>query len=46
MLNIDVSDNGPGVPEGPIPRLCEPYVTTKASGLDMGLMISRTIVAR
>jgi PAS domain S-box-containing protein len=44
MLSIDVSDNGPGVPENLIPRLCDPYVTTKPSGLGMGLMISRTIV--
>lgn len=44
MLNVDVCDNGPGVPEDLIPRLCEPYVTTKPSGLGMGLMISRTIV--
>ena len=29
MLNIEVSDNGPGVPQGLIPRLCDPYVTTK-----------------
>lgn len=44
MLYVEVSDNGPGVPEDLIPRLCEPYVTTKPSGLGMGLMISRTIV--
>jgi PAS domain S-box-containing protein len=44
MLNVDVSDNGPGVPQDLIPRLCDPYVTTKSSGLGMGLMISRTIV--
>jgi PAS domain S-box-containing protein len=44
MLNVDVSDSGPGVPEDLIPRLCGPYVTTKPSGLGMGLMISRTIV--
>jgi PAS domain S-box-containing protein len=44
MLNVDVSDNGPGVPEDLVPRLCEPYVTTKPSGLGMGLMISRTII--
>ncbi len=44
MLTLDVSDNGPGVPEALIPRLCDPYVTTKPAGLGMGLMISRTIV--
>lgn len=44
MLNVDISDNGPGVPEHLVPRLCDPYVTTKPSGLGMGLMISQTIV--
>lgn len=44
MLSVDVSDSGPGVPENLVPRLCDPYVTTKPSGLGMGLMISRTIV--
>ena len=43
-LSIEVSDNGPGVPDDLIPRLYDPYVTTKASGLGMGLMISQTIV--
>jgi two-component system, LuxR family, sensor kinase FixL len=27
-----------------MPRLYDPYITTKPSGLGMGLMISRTIV--
>jgi two-component system, LuxR family, sensor kinase FixL len=44
MLNIAISDSGPGVREDLMPRLYDPYVTTKPSGLGMGLMISRTIV--
>jgi PAS domain S-box-containing protein len=44
MLNVDISDNGPGLREDLMPRLYDPYVTTKPSGLGMGLMISRTIV--
>lgn len=44
MLVVDVADNGPGVRADMTPRLFDPYVTSKASGLGMGLMICRTIV--
>jgi len=44
MLQIDVADNGPGVSPEMAPRLFDPYVTSKPSGLGMGLMICRTIV--
>lgn len=44
MLSVAVSDNGPGVAADVAGRLFEPYVTNKASGLGMGLMICRTIV--
>lgn len=43
-LTIDVLDHGPGVPAPLIPSLFNPYVTTKATGLGMGLMISRNII--
>ncbi|GEM_PF-1138878 len=44
MLQIDVCDSGPGIHANIANRLFEPYFTTKASGLGMGLMISRTII--
>lgn len=44
MLAVEVADRGPGVDSELAPRIFEPYVTSKASGLGMGLMISRTIV--
>jgi CheY-like chemotaxis protein len=41
---IKVSDSGPGVPEGEIPRLFRPFRTTKDQALGLGLFICRSIV--
>ena len=43
-LEISVSDNGCGISESLGERLFEPFVTTKAQGIGMGLAISRSIV--
>ena len=43
-LAIDVTDNGAGVDHSLREQLFEPYVSSKAEGLGMGLSISRTIV--
>ncbi len=40
---ITVSDTGPGFQAGP-DNIFEPFVTTKANGLGMGLSISRSII--
>ena len=42
--SVQISDHGPGVPTDLAERIFEPYFTTKAAGLGMGLMICRTIV--
>ena len=37
-------DNGPGVPIDMVPRLFEPFYTTKAQGSGLGLTIANTLV--
>lgn len=44
QVSITVDDAGPGIPADALPRLFEPYFTTKANGLGAGLSISRSIV--
>jgi signal transduction histidine kinase len=43
-MEVCVRDTGVGVKEGDLERIFEPFVTTKVSGLGMGLSISRSIV--
>ena len=43
-VRLVVSDNGPGVAETMRESIFQPYTTTKAGGLGMGLMMCRTIV--
>jgi len=41
---ITVTDNGRGLPDLPVERLLEPYVTTRTKGTGLGLAIVRKIV--
>ena len=41
---LAVADNGPGFPPELLPRIFEPYVTTKARGTGLGLPIVKKIV--
>jgi two-component system, LuxR family, sensor kinase FixL len=43
-VEIAVSDTGPGVSPAVADQLFQPFVTTKAEGMGIGLSISRTIV--
>lgn len=40
---VTVSDSGPGVSADELPKLFEPFYTTKKDGLGMGLSITRSI---
>jgi signal transduction histidine kinase len=43
-VSISVTDTGVGIPKSEIPKLFEPLYTTKATGIGLGLAISRTLV--
>jgi len=41
---LSVSDRGPGIPDEQLKQVFEPFFSTKAEGMGMGLSIVRTIV--
>lgn len=43
-LTLTVADNGPGIAADVLPRIFDPYFTTKPGGLGLGLTIARRIV--
>ncbi|HWZ95762.1 MAG TPA: ATP-binding protein [Opitutaceae bacterium] len=43
---LTVSDDGPGIPADRLPRIFEPFYTTKARGTGLGLAITHNIVKR
>jgi PAS domain S-box-containing protein len=43
-VELTVEDSGKGIAESDLARVFEPFVSTKAEGLGMGLSISRSIV--
>jgi signal transduction histidine kinase len=44
VAELSVSDRGPGIPEDKPKAVFEPFFTSKAEGMGMGLSIARTIV--
>ncbi|MBS0411783.1 MAG: GAF domain-containing protein, partial [Proteobacteria bacterium] len=44
QVMVEVADRGPGLDSAAVERLFEPFVTTKAGGMGLGLAISRSII--
>jgi two-component system sensor kinase FixL len=44
MIELSVADTGPGIAPEIAAQLFQPFITTKAQGMGVGLSISRTIV--
>jgi len=44
FAELTLSDHGPGIPEGKLKEVFEPFVTSKSKGMGVGLSIARTIV--
>ncbi len=44
MIEVTITDTGPGLPEDVAANLFQPFVTTKEKGMGLGLSISRSII--
>ena len=43
---ISISDNGPGIPPGDLPKIFLPFYTTKANGTGLGLAVVQKIIVQ
>ena len=44
MLNIDVVDNGPGIPDHMLNRIFYPMVTGREGGTGLGLSLAQALI--
>jgi two-component system sensor kinase FixL len=42
-VRIVVADNGPGIPEGAVEQVFQPFVSGKPTGMGLGLAVSRAM---
>ena len=45
MATLRIADGGPGIPPEALPRLFEPFFSTKEGGLGLGLSLCETLAA-
>jgi signal transduction histidine kinase len=43
IVEIEIADEGPGIPPDVLQRLGSPFVTTKAKGSGLGLFLARRL---
>jgi signal transduction histidine kinase len=43
-VTFTIADSGPGIPDDVLPRIFEPFFSTKQEGMGLGLSICKTIV--
>lgn len=46
VLQIDIADNGPGIPEDMLERIYFPMISGRAEGTGLGLAITQTIIGQ
>ena len=44
MVELQVSDNGPGIPSAKLRKVFDPFYTTKQTGTGLGLFVTQRIV--
>jgi signal transduction histidine kinase len=43
-VRIEIADRGPGIPAGILPRVFDPYFSTRRDGTGLGLAIARNVI--
>jgi two-component system, LuxR family, sensor kinase FixL len=43
-VQITIADSGPGIDQGNVDQIFEPFFSTKANGMGLGLWICRAII--